>query len=306
MPVMETLKIEAGPDISREFAGLAERLRRSTVVVRGSNTPSSAQGPGPGGGAGVIWRDDGLVITNAHVVRAGRLFVELHDGRMLNAVLQRRDPERDLAALIVDAQGLTVAPIGDSEALRVGELVIAVGHPWGLAGAVTTGIVHALPNGNGHGPGSYLQADIRLAPGNSGGPLADMWGRVVGINTLVAGGLAWAVPSNAVAEFLSGAKPRARLGVTLETVRIPLGSPSRIGLLIVEVEAGSPAERAGLLVGDVLVGVEGTSFGGPHDLARRLSDAARAGSSGKVSFDIWRAGKILSREVLFDKGAKAA
>jgi serine protease Do len=297
MPIGEILKTVAGPDISMEFADLAERLRHSTAIVRGS---------GRGGGSGIIWRDDGLVITNAHVVRSGRVSVELQDGRVLDAVLKQRDSERDLAALIVDAQGLTAAPIGDSEALRVGELVLAVGNPWGLAGAVTTGIVHALPNGNGRGPGSYLQADIRLAPGNSGGPLADMRGHVVGINTLVAGGLAWAVPSNAVTEFLSGARSRVRLGVTLETVRIPLGDLRRDGLLIVEVEAGSPAEGAGLLVGDVLMGVEGQPFSGPHDLARRLAEVARPGASGKLRLDFWRAGRLLSREVVFDKGAKAA
>lgn len=190
------------PDLMDAFIEIAARLRRATVRVRGHGSLSGQHG----GGSGVIWQPDGLIITNAHVARGPRPSVILADGRTLVATVTARDERHDLAALTVDATGLPAAVIGDSDALRVGALVLAVGNPLGLAGALTTGIVHAaLPDGpRGHG---WVRADVRLAPGNSGGPLADAAGRVIGINSMIAGGLALAVPSNTVARFLRGTAP---------------------------------------------------------------------------------------------------
>ena len=171
-------------------AAMAAELARVTVEVRG-------RGRGAGGaavGAGVIWHPDGLILTNAHVAH-GDVTVVLADGRPRSARLVARDPRRDLAALVVDATGLPAAPIGDSAALRVGELVLAVGNPLGLVRALSAGLVHAV------GPRA-IHADLRLAPGNSGGPLADARGRVVGLNAMIVGGLAVAVPSREAQRFV--------------------------------------------------------------------------------------------------------
>jgi len=199
MTVVADTLTHVPPGLTDAFIEITARLRRATVRVRGHGEPSGQHG----GGSGVIWQPDGLIITNAHVARGPRASVELADGRTLVATVTARDDRRDLAALTVDATGLPAAVIGDSDALRVGALVLAVGNPLGLAGALTMGVVHAaLPDGpRGHG---WVRADVRLAPGNSGGPLADAAGRVIGINSMIAGGLALAVPSNTVARFLRG------------------------------------------------------------------------------------------------------
>jgi serine protease Do len=152
-------------------------------------------------GSGVIWAPDGLIVTNAHVAQDRRVGVVLLDGGSFEARLLAWDPERDLAALAIDAHGLPAADVGDSATLRVGELVVAVGNPLGLAGAVTAGVIHAIGPRRSEGA-SFIQADLRLAPGNSGGPLANAHGRVIGINARVAGGLALAVPSSLVARLL--------------------------------------------------------------------------------------------------------
>jgi len=173
--------------LDAELADLAAELRRITVTVHGQ-----------GDGSGVIWRPDGLIVTNAHVVRQKHPEVVLWDGHALRAQLVAWDPDRDLAALQVPADGLPVARPGDVTALRVGDLVLALGHPLGVANALSLGVVHIIGSGL---PSHWIQADVRLAPGNSGGPLADAQGRVIGLNTLVAAGLAHAVPVTAVARF---------------------------------------------------------------------------------------------------------
>ncbi|MDQ6603660.1 MAG: trypsin-like peptidase domain-containing protein [Chloroflexota bacterium] len=266
------------------FVEMAAQLRRATVQVRGRRGPSGQQG----GGSGVIWQPDGLIITNAHVARGPQAFIELADGRTFEATVTARDERRDLAALKVDATDLPAAVIGDSDALRVGALVLAVGNPLGLTGALTTGVVHAAatPDGpRGHG---WVQADVRLAPGNSGGPLADAEGRVIGINSMIAGGLALAVPSNAVARFLRGTAARPALGVTMQPVRLPLDGTIALGLLVMEVAAGSPAETAGLLTGDVLIGAGGVRFAQPGGLVRALSAVAPGDT---LRLDIVRGGR---------------
>jgi serine protease Do len=174
------------------LSALASRLRHITVQIHGAPA---------GVGSGVLWSSDGLIVTNAHVVR-GRVNVVLPGGRAVQARLLARDPERDLAALAIDAHALAPAEIGDSDSLRVGQLVVAVGNPLGLAGAVTAGLIHAIGHRRPAGP-RLIQADLRLAPGNSGGPLADARGCVIGINAMIAGGLALAVPSSLVARFMA-------------------------------------------------------------------------------------------------------
>jgi serine protease Do len=177
--------------LADDLAALAERLRRVTVRVGARGSPH---------GTGVVWRSDGLIITNAHVTRHGTTIL-LSDGRVFDAELVRWDLRRDLAALRIAASGLSAARVGDAETLRVGEMVFAVGNPLGLTGALAAGMIHAI--GPRHeSRARWIQADLRLAPGNSGGPLADARGSVVGVNTMIADGLALAVPSGTVERFL--------------------------------------------------------------------------------------------------------
>ena len=177
------------------------------------------QVPGRGGGAGIVWRDDGLIVTNAHVVGRGPAEVVLRDGQRLEARLVARSRRLDLAVLSVDAPGLDAAPVGDSMALRAGELVFALGHPFGVAGAVASGVVIGLePDGpdarrRPDGEREWLVVHMRLRPGNSGGPVLDARGRVVGISTIMAGpDMGMAVPSHVVAAFLGERveQPQAR------------------------------------------------------------------------------------------------
>lgn len=163
---------------------------------------------GQGHGAGTIWHDQGLVVTNAHVVarhRRDALFVTLADGRRFAARLLAQDRRRDLAALAIDAQDVPTITLGDSRALRPGDWVLALGHPWGVTGAVSAGNVIA----NGPPPefrwsgGDLLQVSLRLRPGHSGGPLVDSGGRLVGVNMMISGPeVGMAIPVHTVKQFL--------------------------------------------------------------------------------------------------------
>ena len=240
---------------------IAERVRRFTVLV---------QPGGRGSGSGVVWSSDGLIITNAHVAQGRRPSVTLWDGREFRAEVTERDPRRDLAALHIAVDDLVAASPADSTKVRPGELAIAVGNPLGFVGALTTGVVHTVAPLRGLGTRPWVQADVRLAPGNSGGPLADVQGRVIGINTMVAGRLSLAIPSNEVAQFLKGEAQGSWLGVTLQAVRLPRPSLYRFGLVLIDIEPGSPAARASLLPGDILVGSETGAFASVEDLAAIL------------------------------------
>jgi serine protease Do len=220
----------------RGFGEVAERLRRSTVQVHSR--------AGRGSGSGVIWSADGLVVTNAHVARGADLEVELWDGRRMPARVLGRDARRDLASLRVAAASLDAASPGNSSALRPGELAIAVGSPLGFAGAVSTGVIHSVGPIRGMGNRAWIRAQVRLAPGNSGGPLANAEGRVIGINTAIVNGLGIAVPSNDAADFVRRG-PGPSLGVTLR--------PVSTGVLILEVEPEGAAAIASLKAGDLLL-----------------------------------------------------
>lgn len=245
------------------FEQVADGLRRSTVQVQT--------------GSGVIWDTAGLIITNAHVAREPKLRVELWDGRRFTAELLARDVRRDLASLRIAAGGLPAMTPGDSSALRVGELVIAIGHPLGSVGAVTTGVVHARSR-------RWVHADVRLAPGNSGGPLADAHGRVIGINTMIAGGLALAVPSNSVTQFLLGRAKGTGLGVVVR--------PVEQGMLVLEVEPGSPAARSALIIGDLLIGANGRRFQSIDDLGEAIHES----QGGVLRLEFLRGDRGRSRE----------
>jgi serine protease Do len=189
--VPRPLPAAMAPPLGAELAGLAEALARVTVRIRG----------GGGEGCGVVWEADGLVLSNAHVVRGGGARARLWNGDTMDLRVVARDPALDLVALAAPRGHLAAAQRGDAGRLRAGELVVALGHPLGVANAVALGVVHQLLRDEA-GALRWIGADLRLAPGNSGGPLAGVDGRVVGINTLIAGGLGYAVPVPAVERFL--------------------------------------------------------------------------------------------------------
>jgi serine protease Do len=293
----------------------AERVSSASVemVRRAHESVVQVRARGRGVGAGVIWDEKGLVLTNHHVVagrRSGsKASVVLSDGREFDAGIVKRNGDLDLALLRVEngPADLPAAPVGDSDALRVGELVYAIGHPWGRLGAVTAGVVSGLgvaggPRGRAH----YVQSDVSLAPGNSGGPLLNARGEVVGINAMIFGRLALSVPSNAASAWLAGAqRRRPRLGVRVLPVEIPASlrrtdpEVPEVGLMVAALEAGGPAKRAGLLAGDVLLGVDGGTTGD----VEALLDAI-AGDS--VRLRLMRGGKISVVDVDLKAAGRAA
>ena len=243
------------------FGQIAEQLRRSTVQVASGRH---------GQGSGIIVKSDGVIVTNAHVAGHSPLSVRLWDGSSFPATLKTRSTRYDLAVLGIPATKLTPVTMANSDELRVGELVIAVGNPFGFIGAVTTGIVHAIGRQRGLGPTKWIQADVQLAPGNSGGPLADARGNVVGVNTMVVGGLGLAVPANIVTRLLAGDLEEAPLGVVVRPASVRVSGVERLGLLILEVVQGSAAGYASLGVGDILVGIEGRELRSLDDLEQAL------------------------------------
>ena len=271
-------------DIEAAAAEVAERVCGVVAEVRTR---------GGGAGTGTVWRPDGMIVTNHRVVPRDQAVVTLPNGQKLPAEVVARDPRNDLAIVKVEATGLTAASIGDARGLRVGELVLAVGHPFGLRCAVTIGVVSAALGELGpNGGREMIRADVLLGPGNSGGPLVDARGRVVGINAMVAGGMALAVPSHLVERLLEG---RPLLGVGVQDVELPPAlSPAANGraAVVVKVVEGEAAARAGLLIGDVLVTVDGHPIGGAEGLLAALDHHA----GGPIRLGLLRGG--VPREVV--------
>jgi serine protease Do len=282
---------------------MIEDVQRSVVQVRSS---------GRGTGAGVIWPGDGLVLTNHHVIsgrrRRGNIRVALHDGRTLDADVVKSGRNLDLALLRLEGDygDLPAAPVGDSDALRVGELVYAIGHPWGSVGAVSAGIVGGVGELRGRGRGSsarYVRSDVALAPGNSGGPLLNARGEVVAINAMIFGLMALSIPSNAATAWVAGDR-RPRLGIGVLPVELPAvlrREAGTVGLVIASVETGGAADRAGLLVGDVLLAIAGKPLGEAETLLETTAHA-----SDVVSLRVMRGGKIMVMEVRLEESGRAA
>jgi serine protease Do len=244
-----------------------EALRRSTAFI------SNRRRNHAGTGSAIVLTNETLV-TNAHVVgAAGTVQVESWEGKTTGATVLKIDHSRDLALLHAPGLGAPPAALADSDAVRPGTPVIAVGNPVGFKGAVSTGTVHSSGpiSINGTDPAlsrRWVCADIHLAPGNSGGPLADWEGRVIGVNTMVmSSGLALAVPSRAVDAFLAADKRRS-LGVTLRPVRL---SQQGIGLLILEMEPRGAVALASLIPGDILIGANEEPFRNIEDLETALA-----------------------------------
>ena len=263
---------------------------------------------GRGGGTGVIWNPDGRIITNAHVVanEQAKIHVHLTDGRTLEAKVLHRDPRLDLAMLKVNGDNLKALPIGDSSRLRIGEWVFAIGHPWGQRWALTAGIVSSLSSVKVADDLTtrYIKSDVGLAPGNSGGPLLDAEGKVVGINAMIFGGdLSVAIPSDIVSIWLAGlpaSKRQVTLGIEIQQVELPPNirngsKPQReTGLLIVGIAADRQAKYSDLLIGDILLDLDGKPVSNGVTLRKLLAE-----SEGReaVSMNILRGGVVVTVDV---------
>ena len=273
------------------FGEIGEALRRSTVQVKSGQRSA---------GSGIVWDANGVIVTNSHVACSRQLRVELWDGREFAARVLTRDVRRDLAKLEVPSGRTANVQLGDSSKLRPGELVVAVGNPLGFIGALSTGVVHAVGPLRGLGSQTWVQTDVRLAPGNSGGPLADANGRVIGVNAMVvSGALGLAIPSNVVVDFLTHGSG-AWLGVTVRTVSLP--DRKAPGLLVLEVAEGSPAEAASVRTGDVLIGAAGQLFRSLDDLSAAIDRAGR----GVLPLEFLRGDRSRTREVAVRLGLQAA
>jgi S1-C subfamily serine protease len=279
---------------SRAVTGAVERVSPSVVNIEvhtAGRTRSGEPRERRGGGSGFVFTPDGLILTNSHVVHdASRMEVTLADGRRMPASAIGDDPASDLAVVRVDEPGLTAAALGDSQNLRVGQLVVAIGAPYGFQSTVTAGVVSALGRSlrsySGRLIDDVIQTDAALNPGNSGGPLVDSAGRVVGVNTatiLPAQGICFAIGIN-TAKFVAsrllrdGRIRRSYIGVSAQTVPVHrrvvrfYDLPKESGALVLSVEENSPAKRAGLRDRDIVIALEGKPVAGVDDLHRVLTD----------------------------------
>ncbi len=280
---------------SQAVITVADKVSPAVVNIR---TRGRAGPHAEGAGSGVIIAPDGYALTNSHVVHgASRLEATISDGRVFSARLVGDDPATDLAVITLDADGLPTAELGDSDRLRVGQLVIAIGNPLGFQATVTAGVVSALGRSlRGRGGRlieDIIQTDAALNPGNSGGPLADSRGRTVGINTAIiqgAQGICFAIPINTarwVAGLLikDGRVRRAYLGVAGEERRLHpsvvrgRGPAVPTGVAVVNVVTGSPAEAAGVRPGDVIVALDDMTVRTIDDVHRFLSRAPIGGDT---------------------------
>jgi S1-C subfamily serine protease len=282
----EAIEEEALDAYSSAVSTAAARLIPSVASLRVERRNG---GWGGGSGSAVAFTPDGFLVTNAHVVAgAERGTATFVDGDELGFEVVGRDPLSDLAVVRAAGSNLVAAPFGDAARLRVGQLVVAIGNPLGFAGSVTAGVVSALGRSLAARDGqasrlveNVIQTDAALNPGNSGGALADIRGRVVGINTAVAGvGLGLAVPVDAATRLIlaalmrDGRVRRAYLGIVGGTRRLPSPLAARLGrtagLEVVQLLDGSPAAAAGVRAGDIIVSLDGRPIAGVGDLQRSL------------------------------------
>jgi S1-C subfamily serine protease len=279
---------------SRAVIGVAEAVSPAVVNLE-VERPLAGRAAARGSGSGFLFTPDGFILTNSHVVhRAASTRVTLHDGRHVRADLVGDDPDTDLAVIRIQAPGLSPVRLGDSRALRVGQLVVAIGNPYGFQCTVTAGVVSALGRSlrseSGRLIDDVIQTDAALNPGNSGGPLVTSRGEVVGVNTAVirpAQGICFATAVN-TAKFVAarlirdGKIKRSYLGIAGQDTPLPrrlvrfhrLAAES--GVLVLSTERDGPAEKAGLRAGDVIVGYGDQTVAGIDDLHRLLT-AEQAG-----------------------------
>ena len=283
---------------SRAVVDAVEKLSPSVVHIQVASRRRGKENEGSG--SGFIFAPDGFVLTNSHVVRdATHMDAVLMDGRRLAADLIGDDPDTDLAVVRVHESGLPPARLGDSESLKVGQLAIAIGNPLGFQCTVTAGVVSALGRSlrsqSGRLIDNVIQTDAALNPGNSGGPLINSRGEVIGVNTAIilgAQGLCFATPIN-TAQYVvprlirDGRIRRGWLGIGGQNMKVSphaahvLGLRAESGVLVISVEAGSPAERAGFQDRDLLVEFDGQPISSIDDLHRQLTEE-RIGKTAEV------------------------
>src|SRR5712691_1533771 len=297
----ETVDAKVPADIARlndHMNALAEKLKPALVQVRvrralepqveGEPPASPEERERRSSGSGFLIRQDGYLITNEHVVADADLIqVKLADGRRFEGRLIGRDERVDLALVKIEATGLPVASLGDSNRLRVGEFVLALGHPFGLEQTVSFGIVSrkGAPRQVAALGFDFIQTDAAVNPGNSGGPLVNMAGEVIGINSMAVrnGTIGFAIPANLVKLLLPQLATKGKvqwgwLGVSIAEVteddldRLKLREPR--GVLVRAVMPGEPADQGGVRADDVIVGIDGTALEGPRDLQRLVSSMA--------------------------------
>jgi S1-C subfamily serine protease len=305
---------EALDAYSRAVVGVAERLSPAVASLRVQQRTRGGRMPA-GAGSGVVLTHDGFILTSAHVVsgRHGDGRAAFTDGRELRFTVTGRDPLSDLAIVRAEDGDLTPAKFGDADELRIGQLVVAIGNPHGLEGSVTAGVVsalgRALPARSGRRAriiDNVIQTDAALNPGNSGGALADSRGNVVGINTAVAGvGLGLAVPINETTRRIVGSLMsegrvrRAYLGIAGGPRPLPPRARTlferRVGVEVVEVVSGSPADRGGVREGDLIVEVDGSAVESASDL-QQMMVAELIGTA--VRARVWRSGSELELELV--------
>ena len=282
-PDDDTILLDA---YSNRVAAVADKVAPSVVRI----DVLAADGRRRGSGSGVVVSPDGLLLTNSHVVGdARRVDVTGLDGRTLSGRILGTDPDTDLALVRVEEDvRLAAARLGDSKALRRGEIAIAIGNPLGFDTTVTAGVVSALGRSLGASNGrqieDVIQTDAALNPGNSGGPLVSTRGEVIGINTaIIAGaqGICFAVAANTASFVLSeiirhGRVRRAALGIGAATMTVPrrialrLDLAQKTGAVVTTVQAGSAADEAGLLTGDIVLAIDGKTVASAGDLVRLL------------------------------------
>lgn len=283
---------------SRAVINAADRVSPSVVNLDVETSAGRRQGAPfrmpeeqRGTGSGFIFTPDGFILTNSHVVhRANRIEVTLPDGRRFEGETVGEDPDTDLAVVRINGSNFLAAPLGDSQRIRVGQLVIAIGNPYGFQATVTSGVVSALGRSlrsiSGRLIDNIIQTDAALNPGNSGGPLVTSGGEVIGVNTamiLVAQGICFAIGIN-TAKFVAGKLIKEgkirRSYIGLGGQNVPLlrrlvrfyHLPVESGILVVSIEENSPAKRAGLSEGDILIGFDGQRIAGIDDLQRLLTE----------------------------------
>jgi S1-C subfamily serine protease len=280
---------------SRAVIRAAELVSPAVVKIdvehHARSSPRGPSRPAVGSGSGFVFTPDGMILTNSHVVhRAARISVALPDGRKAPAELIGDDPDTDLAVIRVGTTPLVFVTLGDSDQVRVGQLAIAIGNPYGFDCTVTAGVVSALGRSlrasSGRLIDSVIQTDAALNPGNSGGPLVDSQGRVIGVNTAIilpAQGICFSISINTAKFVVSrllrdGRIRRAFIGVAGQNVKLPRhlvrfhNIPAEQGILVLGVENHSPAQAAGIQPGDVLIEYDGQTLRGVDDLHRILTD----------------------------------